>query len=272
MRLMWLLIGVLLVSNIPVGASQVGLVSDCLQVAGKVKDGVVQASGKCDKLLKLMSDCEKKGADLSSIKGNVELSKRYLDESVPVYEWSINTVQDILNTLNKYKDDKELVVDVLDGDNGILMARFSLYYALRDLNDLNRMLDEAINACNDFLNGRMDKGEFEGKIKGILTSEAGVIGLSASLRETAYNVAKMVNSAWVRLKSHERKLEKARTVERVGRFRLNLATLGAVVGLALAGLSVLQPTLLGTLGTFLSILAQVVTLAVQLASLIPLPT
>ncbi|HII70556.1 hypothetical protein [Methanopyrus kandleri] len=48
--------------------------------------------------------------------------------------------------------------------------------------------------------------------------------------------------------------------------------LGAVVGLALAGLSVLQPTLLGTLGTFLSILAQVVTLAVQLAGLIPLPT
>jgi hypothetical protein len=72
--------------SVPVGASQVGLVSDRLQVASKVRNGVVQASGKCDKLLKLMSDCEKKEADLSSIKGNVELSKRYLDESVPVYE------------------------------------------------------------------------------------------------------------------------------------------------------------------------------------------
>ncbi|MEO2241641.1 MAG: hypothetical protein ABGY09_06185 [Euryarchaeota archaeon] len=218
-------------------------------------------------MLKLMDDCEKKGADLSEIRGNVELSKRYLDESVPVYEWSINIMQDILSTLNKHKGDKELVVDVLDGNNGVLMARLSLYYALRDLDDLNRMLDDAINACNDFLNGKVSKEDFEKRIKSILTSGAGVVGLSASLRKTAYNVAKMVNSAWARLKSHEKELEKVRA----SRFKLGLAAFGLVVGLALAGLSMLQPTLLGVLGPILSVLAQVVTLAVQLANLIPLP-
>ncbi|WP_457614220.1 hypothetical protein [Methanopyrus sp.] len=143
----------------------------------------------------------------------------------------------------------------------------------KNLDDLEGILRDARSACEDFLAGKVDGKEFKDTLDGALARGAGLVGIAAGLRESAYRVGSLVDAAWVRVKDLESKLQEEWKAVEVGRKRGLLALGGLALGLLTATVLATNPQLQPILTTWLGVLGQVLTLVLQLIGvLLPTPT
>jgi len=233
-----------------------------LNMNGEVVDKTKSVLSEMKELDDLLGEVSKKGVDVSSVKPNVDLSIKYLNDALSLYEWSYSVLNSMINKLNGSSSD--VMVDVIDGNNGVLSARYYLEYSIRDLNDLGKMVSKAVGECRDFLAGKVGKDEFVSELKGTLTSGAGVVGLSASVRDSAYKVAAFVDASWERLSGDE----KEESVVKASRMRSYLTTFGLLVGLLATFYALSHENFLEFLEVASEVLSELVSLVSEIASVL----
>jgi len=111
----------------------------------------------CDDLLRLLRKCKEKNVDVSAEEHDVRLARERLAEALPVLDWALERLEDIDSAVS---GDERLLVEAVDGSNGLLAARSTLYDMLKDLDDLEGILRDAKSACENFLAGKADEKVF----------------------------------------------------------------------------------------------------------------
>ncbi|MEO2241646.1 MAG: hypothetical protein ABGY09_06210 [Euryarchaeota archaeon] len=198
------------------------------------------------------------------------MARARLVEVLPVLNWTLDRLKEIKSTVSR---NERLLVEAVDGSNGLLAARSTLYDMLEDLEGLEGILRNARSVCEDFLAGKVNAKEFKERLDNVLARGAGLVGTAASLRESAYRVGSLVDAAWVRVKDLESKLQDEQRVTKVERLRGLLALGGLALGVLTATVVTINPQLQPVLAAWLGVLGQVLGLVFQLVSaLLPVPT
>jgi hypothetical protein len=92
----------------------------------------------------LLKRCKKKNVDVSAEEYDVRLAKERLAEALPVLDWALERFGDIDSAVS---GNERLLVEAVDGSNGLLAERSTLYDMLKDLDDLEGILRDAKSAC-----------------------------------------------------------------------------------------------------------------------------
>ncbi len=243
----------------------INVLSDCVSLNEKVVNELKSTLDKVNELENLMDKCSDKGADISNSIADVKLSKRYLSDALQIYEWSYQVMDNMLSNVRSDESDT-VIVDIIDGDNGILTARYYLLYTDRDVGDLSDMVNRAIDLCNDFLAGKITVDKFESDLSGVLSAGAGIVGLSASIRDSAYRVARVVDSAWIRMKADEKEESSVDALRSADRIRSTLTTLGVVLALVGAFYALHSREFFEFVSVFSEVLSELMSLVSELVT------
>ncbi|WP_457614221.1 hypothetical protein [Methanopyrus sp.] len=78
----------------------------------------------CDDLLKLLEECKKRNVDVSAEEHDVRLARERLADALPVLDWTSERLDEIDDAVS---GNERLLVEAVDGANGLLAARSTLY-------------------------------------------------------------------------------------------------------------------------------------------------
>ncbi len=254
----------------------------------KLHEGAIskidEASGKLNTLLSKLGECKKKGADVSSEEHDVRLSLKYLQEAKEVLTRDKDGLQWLKSKYDSVKDRdrrKRLLAEILDGTKGLSRCYHLIHAIDRKLSDLERITDDAIKLCDEFLQGKLNADEFKKKLDDTLTRDGGIIGNSGDVKDAAYSIEQALEATVARvsdlLKDWAREDQSKAQLNQL-RAQLNLLrawVLGGITISLLAGALVqlapqaMKASLLQALGVITQVLSTVMQLVEVSQRLLP---
>jgi hypothetical protein len=228
-----------------------------------VKDDVTG----CSQLLDLLNKCKEKGVDVESMVHDVELSKRYLEESDRVLDWSHTRLEELQRTIDEHEEIRDrLLVEAMDGENGLLAGISLLEDMRQDLREFSKRVERARSLCQDFLDGKLEKDQFLQELKSVIPD---LVGYAKSVRDSAYKFGSVVDASWCRVNELIESWEQKRSLEEVRKHQVRSKLQGLLLTLLAAVLvPMLPPGVQQYLSTVISVLATLLPLVFQAVTVV----